>query len=71
MIAESGSKEWSVNIKPRKLTTTLKKTAIDTSCFYIVKGSNLYKPINRNVAKPCEKWELSQSNKEQKIVVLA
>ena len=50
---------------------TFKKTAMNTSCFYIIKGNHLYKPINSNVAKPCEKWKLSQSNKEQEIVVLA
>lgn len=31
----------------------------------------LYKPINTNVAKPCKKRELRQSDKEQKIMMLA
>lgn len=31
----------------------------------------LYKPINGNIAKPCKKRELSQSDKEQEIMVLA
>lgn len=38
---------------------------------YNMRECTLKKPINTNVAKPGEKWELSQSYKEQEIMVPA
>ena len=49
------------------------KTYTEANCFQIQlsKDGSSEKPMKANVAKPYEKWELSQSNKEQEIVMLA
>ena len=48
-----------------------KKKSLRSASKYSVKAITLYKPIDSNVAKPYEQWELSQGNKEQEIVVFA
>lgn len=53
------------------ITNKMKMCHQELILVYRVKYCNLEKPIDSNVSKPGEQWELSQSNKEQEIMMFA
>ena len=61
-------------IRYGKLPKSTVRADINTQFFpatQLRQATVLKKPINTDVAKPCEKRKLSQGNKEQKVVVPA
>lgn len=64
-------KSSSLETNSKKIVYNVSETAINNECFFLDTKAVLYQPINTNVTKPSKNWELSQSNEEQEIMVLA
>ncbi|KAF9679164.1 hypothetical protein SADUNF_Sadunf07G0111600 [Salix dunnii] len=47
------------------------RNSANTFSNYNITECSSKKPINTNIAKPCEKWELNQTNEDQEIMMPA